>query len=448
MKDKLNQILIKVLNIILGLFLLLSILNVFAIFKFKKHKKYQYMRYFNHFVWIILGVLTIFTFFLGAVIGSIGIFSKDAVPIINFILGEDNLKHDRLIIEDKLMSETMNICLYHGGDLASEFFGLQNTEVDYLNQLYTNKDIIKIMGSMNKDNFKNSIKVDEFSASLQNISKDILLISENANIVNSPKNLIKKLNEWTDSTYTDNKIKSCTNPSKDRWVVNKKDCPNGYIYTSPSDTINFSQRCLVILEWSESSVKIRYQNTPSECLDIDQNINILNDKIYFYWKALDNISNQNQILITRMLNKLSLIKTKYTSVANLAISNNEKIINYASNLSKKLDKYLSSGKDFYNLIDCSHLKYDLYVLYSNLKDNLSSDSVILGTIFLIVSISSLIGNSFLVFFIIKNKQKVKKYELLEAEDQDALEKNNKNEAKIININPNLIEMQKLVKNRK
>jgi hypothetical protein len=444
LKDGLNKNLIQVFNIILAVFLLLHIINVFAIFKFKQHKKYQYMRYFNHCAWIILTFLTVITFIIGAALGCIGILAKDAIPVINFVLGQDNLNGGQLIIEDKLIAETMNICLYHGGDLASEFFGLQNTEVDYLNQIYIKKNITQMMSSINKDELKSSSAVNEFSTTLEKISKDILLIKEDSGNINSPKYLLNKLNKWTDSTYDSNYIKDCINVSKDRWVVKKDDCSSGYTYASPSDIKNFSQNCLVISDWSEDSVKSRYQSTPSGCPNTGQQFKILEDGIYFNWAALDNISKQNQIIVSNMITRLSEIQTKFSLVANITILNNQKIINYVQDLYKTLDEYLDPGEDFYDLIDCSHLKYDLYVMYSNLKDKLSSNSLLLGTIFIIVSLANLIGNGFLVFFIIKNKQKVKKYELLEAEDQEAAAKNNpQQQAQIQNVNPNMIEMQKL-----
>ena len=83
--------------------------------------------------------------------GCIGLFSKDSIPLMNFILSEKNLLNSNYIIQNKLTAQTLSICLNHRGELIIEQLGLQNTEIEYLNDFYIKINDFQPFVNMNQN---------------------------------------------------------------------------------------------------------------------------------------------------------------------------------------------------------------------------------------------------------------------------------------------------------
>lgn len=436
-RDKIDENTTKVVNILFSLMLLGHIINILFIFPYKNQKKNQWARYCNHFAWMLITLLTIITFFLGAALGCIGILAKDSIPFMNFIFGEGNLLDQKYIFKDKVLAETLSVCLYHGGDLASELSGVQNSEVDFLNNLYLLRKSLKSVDDIDiseLESYANPSSIISYRNHLLTYS-DVTTITKR-NDPNAPIMLLEELNKWSDGKNVNSYQKNCTTFINDQWVINKEKCNEGYIYANSQQSITNGTQCLVITEWTSDSIKSRYQSHPTGCNSPSDTSRYSNVKeaIYFYWAAIDNLSLQNTNLIADMETQLDIISEIFQNLVEKKISLTKGIELYTEGLNVLLSSNLKEGQDLYDVIDCSYLKNDLYVLYANLKDNLSKKALLMCIIFAALSLSNLIGQSFLVFYIIKNKQKVRKYELIDEEDKEVL-KNNPGmiELKVMNL---------------
>jgi hypothetical protein len=71
----------------------------------------SFVRFFLHLIWNLIVILMILNFLLGAAFGLLGLVSLDAVPVMKFIFGSENLKSDNPLLVTGTSGKLIDICI-------------------------------------------------------------------------------------------------------------------------------------------------------------------------------------------------------------------------------------------------------------------------------------------------------------------------------------------------
>ena len=212
--------------------------------------KFQMFRYFNHVSWFTLAILVIILFILGSFFAIFGVLGQDLGISLNYLFGSSQIYN--LFSSNTQAAGILDVCINKGGDIADNYFSLQNTNVDSVNTLtIDNAQLTNI--SNNLTNNSQSITIPSINQTFQTMMYDIRQVSIGTGSL-SPASVFIEWNKWSDFQVNNSYVTKCNNPPKDRWVQNSTLCPYSYTYYNKSSAgiPSITNSCLVISDWDNN----------------------------------------------------------------------------------------------------------------------------------------------------------------------------------------------------
>ena len=343
-----------------------------------------------HLLYYITILLTVFIFFLAGFFGFVGKISRDAVGVIRYILSEENLlSPNPLIIGDNGESNNyINICINKDGDLKSAFN--LGESLESLDKLQENKKQI--------DNY-----ITEFSK----ITENPLITAKTKEIENSRTNylnlnyyeysgsgttigkqypIMNQIYEINNYTSKDGKYRnpSCTYNYDEYWYNTTS--VSGYKYPESYDDTAGNKILMYLYKPSltESTYyTTRYSGDTCESKSVFYpNTNDAANAIVGFFNSIQTSmkSNDEDSINKGIADKNNKLNDVYMNV----VDSSKTCLNDCSNVMNaiigSLDSFLGDSGEFWNIINCSFVKQNLFILFDQLKNNMGKQFHVIGSL--------------------------------------------------------------------
>lgn len=218
------------------------------------------MRFISHFAWHLITLVTIAIFIAAGFLGLLGTAFLYISPLFEAMFSPEGL--EVVFKNDPEIRNIVNTCINKDGNLINVVS--TNNMADTLNSL--NEYIFKLDEiKIRIENLKESYAVNQASNLYNDINNNIVLDPASEN--DSPATVVDNLNRYTDSNYPNTYQASCSNEVYDNWADSSNYCKASYSIVDESNVSNNlgSNSCLIIRQWNDNNVKLRYSERPNNC---------------------------------------------------------------------------------------------------------------------------------------------------------------------------------------
>ena len=360
-----------------------------------------------HILWNISAILMILSFILGSIFGIIGLFGKDLVSVLHFVMSKDNLNsNEPKLINSGNSKKYIDICINGDGNLIDELIGddgnklddliqIRNDVINYENQLkqYETSKVIKLF----EDNF-NKWENQYLSVPFQ-IDGQIFKVDK----------IFSEVNTFLKS---DNQVSGTPSPCikiDDVWGT--IDNSNGFTKASPSDTspTAFSKHSINIYDtWTVTN----FQNRYSQVCDIQSTISPTSnvhpkDEAPKYYGSFVAIKDGVTNILTNIKTFDNTLNDKYKNI-NLQMRNTLKECNNViTPIYNIFNELLGPNGGLKTMLNCTFINYDLKIVLKQLYNGLGKNFYNVGVIMVLSSTCLAFGICFtlLTINIIKSDEK-------------------------------------------
>jgi len=389
-------------NLALSLYFIIGILIFFIIiFMFvylcKKESTIfvtKHLRVMIHVLWNFLFIFSILSLILSGYIATYRKYSYNLIPSFNYLISSDII-YSKTSKENLFLQyannaqiskglELFNIC-YNSSqstDLAI-ILGIRDSIINHFDNIYKHYNIL--IRYVYNNNLNEDIlafiyeKEDLIDTYLSNITKTTSYEKHNERDFSI---YINELNKYTDYGDKDTYQINCVTNTRDRWVVNKDDCPTDYEYSVDGSK---TKNCLLMTEWTLNMIKLRY--LPACKTKSGESTSA---KVSKYLERLKGYYDKNKKLIIDMKNGVDTLIGLHDSLINnidLELANDNSILlNFTLPYSM-----FTNDESIYNLFDCGILKDDLIDFYDLTRHKLSINSIVHMAILLLIAIINIIS---------------------------------------------------------
>ena len=346
------------------------------------------------FSWFFLYILMFLTICLGLVFLVIGLlFQNLSVGILYFIQN----------INDKVNSDFPEIarnildCCFNGDGLL---FNSNLIPEEF------NSTVVELIYGL-----ESSIKVD--IQNLENLKFESIDLAQKQykDFENNPKTYISQLQISLDiiSKYIDidaeGTFVNSDTPIKDKWVLDKKECPEGYDYypSENNNTNNLKTRnllftetqklCLVITEWDVDSIKERYKEIDSADGTID-----ISQTTGSYFISITECLNSYNANVKEMEKKNGDFNENFNYLKGNSTQILDNILKFIRPLRESYSEIVGEGSIF-QILNCNFMKRDFNKLLQEIYEEFGNSFRKTSDIFLTVCIFQIVM-TFLLLFII------------------------------------------------
>lgn len=209
------------------------------------------------FFWIFAGIFSLIGFVACIFLISIGIVSEDSCGLLEELFTEKGLKEYTEVIPSDI-SDYMNACLNENGNI-DKYFNLNET-LSAFNATY--KYYNELLTLPINEEMKNFTSITENQEMINSLLTFINIEAPDVSIQDTSSYNLNELNKYTNNYTEESYQVNCTGSSSDLWVFISSNCGSYKYINSNITNENFGKMsCLVIFEWSESSVDSRYNGS-------------------------------------------------------------------------------------------------------------------------------------------------------------------------------------------
>ena len=331
--------------------------------------------------WFFIYIFMLLSFLLGAVLGVVSSFIKDASSAAKYVMNNtEQIDYNNIDILDTCLNG--NGSLSHTNIIPSDFDTSIVDDIYYLEK-----------------NISNGINIIE-ETNLQSIQANGDLyndVQENpTNYVSQLKKALEEIKPYINSYVDGTKVESP--PINDYWVVNKEDCNNDYY---PKNTLRnlieegTESRCLYIRDWTVDEIKNIYSGLSST----DSSINIV-DVVENYYNSITSFLDSNDNLIGQIKEKHKYFNDSFIEIKNKEIELLNKITNVITPLRDIYKEKIMDGSIF-EIMNCKFIKRDVNKVLEVLYEEFGGTFKTTSNLFLAISVSELVL-TILVMIIMKS----------------------------------------------
>ena len=332
--------------------------------------------------WFFIYIFMLLSFLLGAVLGVVSSFIKDASSAVKYVMeNTEQINYDKINILDTCLNG--NGSLSHTNIIPSDF---DTSIVDDI--YYLEKNISNGINLIEETNFQSAeANEDTYNKVFENPTEYVITLKT------ALENIKPFINSYVDGT------KIASPMINDIWVVNKEDCNNDYF---PKNTLrnllledSTESRCLNIREWSLEEIESRYSGlTP-----IDSSINI-QEEVGKYYNSISSFLNSNDNLIKEIMKKNKDFNDSFIDIKNKEINLLNDITNVITPL-RDLYKDIIMDGSIFEIINCKFIKRDVNKVLEVLDEEFGGTFKTTSNLFLTISVSELVL-TILVLIIMKS----------------------------------------------
>ena len=331
--------------------------------------------------WFFIYIFMLLSFLLGAVLGVVSSFIKDASSAAKYVMNNtEQIDYNNIDILDTCLNG--NGSLSHTNIIPSDFDTSIVDDIYYLEK-----------------NISNGINIIE-ETNLQSIQVNGDLyndVQENpTNYVSQLKKALEEIKPYINSFVDGTKVAS---PSiNDYWVVNKEDCNNDYY---PKNTLRIlieegtESRCLYIRDWTVDEIINIYSGISST----DTSINIV-VVVENYYNSITSFLDSNDNLIGQIKEKHKYFNDSFIEIKNKEIELLNKITNVITPLRDIYKEKIMDGSIF-EIMNCKFIKRDVNKVLEVLYEEFGGTFKTTSNLFLAISVSELVL-TILVMIIMKS----------------------------------------------
>ena len=332
--------------------------------------------------WFFIYIFMLLSFLLGAVLGVVSSFIKDASSAAKYVMNNtEQIDYNNIDILDTCLNG--NGSLSHTNIIPSDFDTSIVDDIYYLEK-----------------NISNGINIIE-ETNLQSIQVNGDLyndVQENpTNYVSQLKKALEEIKPYINSYVDGTKVASP--PINDYWVVNKEDCNNDYY---PKNTLRnlieegtIESRCLYIRDWTVDDLKNMYSGISST----DTSINIV-VVVENYYNSITSFLDSNDNLIGEIKEKHKYFNDSFIGIKNKEIELLNKITNVITPLRDIYKEKIMDGSIF-EIMNCKFIKRDVNKVLEVLYEEFGGTFKTTSNLFLAISVSELVL-TILVMIIMKS----------------------------------------------
>ena len=331
--------------------------------------------------WFFIYIFMLLSFLLGAVLGVVSSFIKDASSAAKYVMNNtEQIDYNNIEILDTCLNG--NGSLSHTNIIPSDFDTSIVDDIYYLEK-----------------NISNGINIIE-ETNLQSIQANGDLYNDvqknPTNYVSQLKDALERIKPYINSYVDGTKVESP--PINDYWVVNKEDCNNDYY---PKNTLRnlieegTESRCLYIRDWTVDEIKNMYSGLSST----DSSINIV-DVVENYYNSITSFLDSNDNLIGEIKEKHRYFNDSFIEIKNKEIELLNKITNVITPLRDIYKEKIMDGSIF-EIMNCKFIKRDVNKVLEVLYEEFGGTFKTTSNLFLAISVSELVL-TILVMIIMKS----------------------------------------------
>ena len=360
----------------------------------------KYVRLIIHVLWNILFLFSSLGLVLSGYIGTYRKYSYNLIPSFNHLISSNTIMNvtseDNLFIEFANSSEfsksieLFNACYNstHSTNIAN-ILGIRDSLLYYFDQIYKEYNSLLFYvynNSLNEDIYPFiEEQINIIDTYLDDIKKTTSFGTHRENDFSI---YINELNRYTnfgdENTYQSN----CVTKRNDIWVVNKDNCPNGYIY-SLDGPISQAKYCLFIPDWIKDYYSLRYKSTCKPKIN-GVIAGILREKVEFYLDRIKEFYDQNKNLIVYMKIGAEMLMEIHDELIDIIYSEIENDNNTFLNFTLPYSMF-TNDTNIYNLFECGILKNDLIDFYYYTRHKLSTNTLMHMLFLLMISLFNIAG---------------------------------------------------------
>ena len=189
------------------------------------------------------------TFLIGSIFCITGVVGYDASILFSYYFSSQQLMKNK-IFRNFQLSSIINICLNGNGDMACDYFNVQNSNLSVIDSILHIKENYETINSHFKNNSDSLASLNNYYNSM---ILDITLTGDPQDSPNTAADVISNLEDYTNSLKIAGCMSSCANPLSDQFVQSLNQCYSNFIYLPPSNSLKStvsSRNCLIIEEYS------------------------------------------------------------------------------------------------------------------------------------------------------------------------------------------------------
>lgn len=238
-------------------------------------KSITHLKVLVHLSWNLVTLLTIPLFVLAAAFGILGVSMTYMSGIVDVIFSKEVISK---VIEDGMISEVINTCLFEDGDLLKLFVKDKQAlkVVGYFDNLYkTSSDLIATSDRIkfSENSFSVSLLTEVLEIRKTDLSQSVIIRYTTDSTAYTEYDtegeyVLAQLNTFVNKDVEKSKQEKCDSYSKDFFVNKNDDCPDGYdvvLNVVPAEKIG-SKMCLIVFQWDKDKLTKRYESRPKGCL--------------------------------------------------------------------------------------------------------------------------------------------------------------------------------------
>ena len=308
--------------------------------------------------WFIIYIFMLLSFLLGAVLGIISSFVKDASYAVKIV--SQNPKEINFY-----KVELLDVCINGNGSLSTSDLIPSNFDKSTIDDIYYLENKINEGIKTIEDNFS--------YYSIESVNNTYKLILEH------PEQFVNEVNETLDDINT-----NLVYDYNDEWVINNDNCPDGSNPLEPSsinlrnlllegDNNNGAEKnCIVMKEWSQEYINNRYNESTNF------------EEIKTRKKYIDDFLKSHENLMKEIIRKNGEFKQRYTQVKESEVGFLDYILSIVTPLRKIYIEFISDGSIF-DMLNCGFIKRDFNKVLDTLYNEFGSDFKITSNLFLTIS---------------------------------------------------------------
>jgi len=260
----------------------------------------------------------------------------------------------------------------------------------------------------NISNNTNSISIPIVNQQYTNYTGNLSATGDPNDAPNTAQQTLSNWGIWCDKTSSGSLVSSCPNPPQDQYFGNSTFCT--YTYISGNSSTYGTSDCLVIPEWSSSTISSRYQSLKTNCptatnaLYSDaQTANVA------YYSSMNSYYYSNSALLNKMIyDNTNQLNPQMSSTMNsllTTINNVQGVVNPLTNLLFSL----VGDNSIFAMINCFFIGLDINNIAYVFGGSFGTSSYQLGTL---VGAISFLNGIMVIFtitminFTIENSNKV------------------------------------------
>lgn len=378
------------LYILFGSLLALMLTNYIIILFYGFIFKIQCLRYFSNCIWIVLSILTWILLLFAFVFGGLYVMSQDGNYLIDYIFGTDNLsKEIPVVVEEKEIASILDECINKEGNLYETYFKDEVDQISSFSEIFEYQKTIRDLENRLKESGK-SAAIALLTSQLTNLKTHLRSTTDTSNSSNSLATVMNEWQKYSDVEHTGSYISSCASVKvSEIYGGGQNECPAGYPFSTSDSAANASPKCLNLNDFTETSIESRYSVVFNSCVSTGGKYNNAIEANKKYLLAVQEYSNNNEILLEEMIVRNDQLDTQYSSIINSASQD----INTAASIIQEfvdlIGKFLPDDSDnFFDIIRCDFIGENLREFKTAFAGDFG-DSTLLFTIFIgIIGISS------------------------------------------------------------